>query len=68
MSGPTLEDYAERDLKYQFRRGISQQIRKHCVEPDSDPMASGVTVFLGTVLAMAVFSTMLASSGRGRSR
>ena len=66
MSRSTLEDYAERELKYQARKEISSRIRKNCT--DSDPMVSGITVMIGTVLAMAVFSAMFNGAGRGRTR
>jgi len=66
MIGPFLESYAERELKYQARKHISNCIRDNC--PDSDPMVSGITVMLGTVLAMAVFTAILAGQGAAKSR
>jgi hypothetical protein len=66
MSRSILEDYAERELKYQARKEISSRIRKNC--SDGDPMVSGITVMIGTILAMAVFSAVIGGGGRGRSR
>jgi len=57
MGGPTLQNYAKQELKYQLRREISKEIRNHC--PKSDPMVTGITVMMGTFLAMAVFSAIL---------
>jgi hypothetical protein len=64
MSRPNLDRYAERELKYQFRREISKRLRKNC--PQSDPMVSGVTVMLGSIIAMAVFSALFGNDDRGR--
>ena len=58
--------FAERELKYQARKKISNEIRKNC--PEGDPMVTGITVMLGTIIAMAVFSAMLSGGGRGRPR
>jgi hypothetical protein len=68
MTDNILDHYAAHELKYQLRKQVSQEIRKRCSDSDSDPMVTGITVMLGTVLAMAVFSTMLGSSSRGRGR
>lgn len=56
---------ARRELKYQVRKELSKEIRKNA--PEGDPMVSGVTVMLGTAIAMAVFSAMFAQS-QGRMR
>jgi hypothetical protein len=61
-----LDHYAAHELKYQMRKQVSQEIRNHC--SDSDPMVTGITVMLGTVLAMAVFCAMLGTGSRGRGR
>jgi len=66
MIVPSFASYAERELKYQARKVISKKIRDNC--PDSDPMVTGITVMLGTVLAMAAFSAILTGRGKGRSR
>jgi len=67
MTDHILDHYAAHELKYQMRKQISQEIRKHCSDNDSDPRVTGITVMVGSVLAMAVFSTMLGGSrGRGR--
>ena len=66
MTDSGLMFFAERELKYQARKNISNEIRKNC--PEGDPMATGVTVMLGTIIAMAVFSAMLSGGGRGRGR
>jgi hypothetical protein len=63
MSGDTLQSYAERELNYQVRKEISKQIRNSC--PEGDPMVTGATVMLGSILAMAAFSAMLSKNGRG---
>jgi hypothetical protein len=57
MNGPTVTGYAQRELKYQIRREISKEIRKSC--PKGDPMATCITVMLGTVLAMAALDAIL---------
>jgi len=67
MTGFTLENYAEHELKYQARREISKRIRENCPEGDP-PMVTGITVMLGTILAMAAFSAMLGRSNQGRMR
>jgi hypothetical protein len=64
MSQGLLETFATHELRYQARKHISNEIRDHC--PEGDPMVTGVTVMIGTILAMAVFGAML--SGKGRSR
>ena len=46
MTDATLMSYAERELKYQARKKISNEIRKNCAE--GDPMATSITVMLGT--------------------
>jgi hypothetical protein len=68
MDTQTLTRYAEHELKYQVRKEISKGIRKNCTEPNSDPMVAGVTVVLGTILAMAVFNAILAGKSAGRLR
>jgi len=64
MITPTFASYAERELKYQVRKEVSKKIRDNC--PDSDPMVTGITVMLGTVLAMAVFTAIIAGQGKSR--
>ncbi len=66
MTGPSIETCLERELKYQFRKRVAEECRKQC--QDSDPMVTGITVMLGTVMAMVVFSAILKGgrSGRGR--
>jgi hypothetical protein len=66
MSQSPLETFATHELKYQARKQISQEIRDRC--PKGDPMVTNVTVMLGTILAMAVFSAMLKGSSGGRTR
>ena len=62
-----FEHFAERELKYHVRREIASGIRKSCPQ-DDNPMVSGITVMLGTVLTMAAFSVLLNGHGRGRTR
>lgn len=65
MTGLSLENHLTNELKYQFRKRVAEECRKQC--PDDDPMITGITVMIGSVLAMAVFSTMpKGGSGRGR--
>jgi hypothetical protein len=64
MPDSALMLFAERELKYQARKEIANGIRKNC--PEGDPMVTGITVMLGTIVAMAAFSAML--SGKGRCR
>jgi hypothetical protein len=65
MTQSMLDHCLQHELQHQFRKRVTQEIRDHC--PDDDPMVSGVTVMLGSVLAMAVFySLMSGSRGRGR--
>jgi hypothetical protein len=66
MNDSDFERYAEREMIYQVRKAVSKHIRSKC--PDGDPMVTGITVMLGTVLAMAVFTEMLGRKGGGRSR
>lgn len=66
MTTGLLKGYAEHELRYQARKEISKQIRDHCEEKDS--FTTGVTVMIGTILAMAVFSSMLNGGSRGRAR
>jgi hypothetical protein len=66
MSAPTLAGFARNELKYQLRREVSKEIRNHC--PKGDPMAAGITVMLGSVLAMAVLNQMLFGNTEDRSR
>jgi hypothetical protein len=68
MSESSLLNYAQRELNYQARKEIAKSIRNNC--PDSDPMTTNITVMLGTIMAMAIFSTILygGSKGRGRGR
>jgi hypothetical protein len=61
-----LASHAERELKYQVRKQVSQEIRKNC--PDGEPMVSEITVMLGTVIAMAAFCSMLGRNGSSRYR
>jgi hypothetical protein len=61
MTDSLLQSHAERELQYQLRKHVSQEIRKRC--PDSDPMTTGVIVMLGSVLAMAAFSAILGRNG-----
>jgi hypothetical protein len=64
MSESLLHDHVERELKYQARKEFSRRLRQHA--RNSEPMVGEITVLLGTVIAMAIFTAML--SGRGRSR
>ncbi len=57
---------AERELNCQVRKAVSKHIRDNC--PEGDPLATGITVMLGTILAMAVFTAMLGRTGGGRTR
>jgi hypothetical protein len=66
MTGPSLERYAERELKYQARKTISKHIRKHC--PAGDPMTTEIITTLGAILTMALFTAMLTGNDRGRTR
>ncbi len=66
MTGPNLQSYAERELKYQVRREISKEIRKNC--PKGDPMVTGVTVMLGAFLAMAALNAIFNGSAQDRTR
>jgi hypothetical protein len=66
MTGFSLKNYAERELKYQARREISNEIRKNC--PKGDPMVTGITVMLGTVLALAALNAIFNGSARDRTR
>lgn len=66
MTDSALMYFAERELKYQARKKISSEIRENC--PEGDPMVNGITVMLGTIIAMAVFSAMLSGGGKGRSK
>ena len=52
MRGSALEDYLQRELHCQVRRKVSSEIRKRVPE-GSEPMVSGITVMLGSVLTMA---------------
>lgn len=61
MSQSPLEIFATHELKYQARKKISQEIRDRC--PEGDPMVTGITVMLGTIVAMAVFCAMLKGDG-----
>ena len=62
MTDSGLMFFAERELKYQARKEISNEIRKN--GPEGDPMVTGITVMLGT--GMAVFERMLSGGSRGR--
>ena len=64
MSCPSLKSHVERELKYQARREISYQIRRNV--PKGDPMVTGITVMLGTVLAIAALNAILYCSVQGR--
>ena len=66
MSEFNLLDYAQREMKYQARKTIAQEIRKNC--PEGDPMTTNITVMLGTIMAMAVFSGILYGGRKGRGR
>ena len=66
MRGSALEDYLQRELHCQVRRKVSGEIRKRC--PEGEPMVSDITVMLGTVLAMAMFTALLKGHGTGRRR
>ncbi len=66
MNDSKFERYAEREMNYQVRKAVSKHIRNNC--PDGDPMVTGVTVMLGTILAMAVFSSIFGRNGGGRAR
>lgn len=66
MLDSDLQSYAERELMYQVRKGVSTEIRRNA--PEGEPMVTGITVMLGTILAMAAFSAMLGRSSRGRAR
>lgn len=66
MTDLPIKNYAERELKYQVRREISNELRKGC--PKGDPMVTAVTVMLGTVLAMAALNAILNGSDQGRNR
>jgi hypothetical protein len=66
MSESSLLDYAQRELNYQARKTIAKEIRKNCSE--GDPMTTNITVMLGTIMAMAVFTAMLYGGTRGRGR
>jgi hypothetical protein len=66
MNESSLSDYAQREMKYQARREFAKEIRKRC--PESDPMITNVTVMLGTIMAMAVFSAILYGGSKGRGR
>lgn len=66
MNDNMLLSHVERELKYQLRKHVGQEIRKHCT--DNDPMVSNVTVMLGTVLAMAVFYAILRRNTPSRGR
>jgi hypothetical protein len=56
MTGPGLQSFAERELKYQVHREIAKGIRVNC--PKGDPMVTAVCVMLGTILALAAFSAI----------
>ena len=66
MTDNSLESHIERELKYQARKRIAGECRKNC--PEGDPMVTGITVMVGTVLAMAVFSAIFEGKTRGRTR
>ena len=66
MSDSSLLDDGERALKFQARDEVAKGIRKNC--PDSDPMTTNITVMLGTIMAMAVFSAILYGGTKGRGR
>jgi hypothetical protein len=66
MSHSILENCAVHELKYQARKRIVKEIEQCC--PESDPMVAGAIVMLGSILAMAVFSSMLAGKHTGRIR
>jgi hypothetical protein len=66
VSESSFLDYAQRELNSQNRKQISKEIRKNC--PEGDPMTTNITVMLGSILAMAVFSAMLYGGTKGRGR
>jgi hypothetical protein len=65
MSDSSLIYLAEHELKYQARKAISKKIRENSSE--SEPMTTGITVMLGTFLAMAVFNAII-TGGKGKGR
>ncbi len=66
MTSPNITRYAQRELKYQIRGEIARGIRKSC--PKGDPMVTGITVMLGTILAMAALDAILNRNSEGRTR
>ncbi len=66
MTESLIERQLKHELQYQVRRRVGQEIRQRC--PDDQPMITGVTVMLGTVLAMAVFCAIIGRRSGGRSR
>ncbi len=63
MSQSLFEHYAEHELKYHARKHIAQEIKNRL--PDGDPMVTGITVMIGSIIAMAAFSALMRG---GRSR
>jgi hypothetical protein len=66
MNDSSLLDYAEREMKHHARREIAKGIRQNC--PDGDPMTTNITVMLGTIMAMAVFSAIFYGGSKWRGR
>jgi hypothetical protein len=66
MSESLLLDYAQRELQYHARKEIAKGIRTNC--PDGDPMTTNITVMLGTIMAMTVFSAVFYGGTKGRGR
>lgn len=62
----SVKNYVERELTNQFRYEVSKGIRKSC--PKGDPMATCITVMLGSVLTMAALDAILNRNAGGRTR
>lgn len=66
MTADFLANQIEHELKYHFRKRVEAEVRK--CSPDSDPMVTGITVMLGTVLALAAFRAVMKGDRSGRTR
>jgi hypothetical protein len=66
MRKSNLLDFAKRELQYHARKEVAKGIRKKC--PEGDPMTTNVTVMLGTIMAMTLFSAILYGGTKGRGR
>jgi hypothetical protein len=66
MDSPHIARYAQRELKYQIRGEIARGIRKSC--PKGEPMVTGLTVMLGTILAITALDAILNRNSEGRTR